>query len=127
MKWLAVVVLSTLTLLTAAGGQAAADASKIGVTAADMKKVEAGWSAKKDLMGRAVYNDRNERVGTVEDLMITTDESGSYAIVETGGFVGVGKHHVAIPLNHFKSEHGKFVLPGATKDELKALPEFVKK
>jgi len=76
MKWLAVVVLSTLTVLTTAGGQAAAAASKIGVTAADMKKVE---------------------------------------------------HHVAIPLNHFKSERGKFVLPGATKDELKALPEFVKK
>jgi PRC-barrel domain len=127
MKWLVVVVLSTLTVLTAAGGQAAADANKIGVTAADSKKVEAGWSAKKDLMGRVVYNDRNERVGTVEDLMITPDESGSYAIVETGGFVGLGKHHVAIPLNHFKSENGKFVLPGATKDELKALPEFVKK
>jgi hypothetical protein len=31
---------------------------------------------------------------------------------------------VAIPFNQFKSGDGKYVLPGATKDTLKALPTF---
>lgn len=124
MKWLAIVILSGVALLTAASRDAAVG---IGVTATEMKKVETGWSAKKDIVGRAVYNERNERVGTIQDLIIAADQSGSYAILEAGDFVGLRKHDVAIPLNHFKSEHGKFVLPGATKDELKALPEFGRK
>ena len=41
-----------------------------------------------------------------------------------GGFVGVGRHDVAIPVNQFKYDQCKIVLPGATKDAIKALPEF---
>jgi hypothetical protein len=42
-----------------------------------------------------------------------------------GGFVGIGKHRVAIPVKQFKEVHPKVVLPGATKEALKNLPDFV--
>jgi hypothetical protein len=47
----------------------------------------------------------------------------SYAIVGAGGFLGVGKHDIAIPASQLKQQDGKFVLPGATKEAIKALPK----
>ena len=48
----------------------------------------------------------------------------SYAIVSVGGFLGIGKRLVAIPVEQLRDEKGKLILPGATKEALKALPEF---
>ena len=50
----------------------------------------------------------------------------SYAIIGAGGFLGMGKHDVAIPVGQFKEDKdkGRIVLAGATKDALKAMPKF---
>ena len=100
-----------------------AGSTTIGVSQEEMKVVTTGWSAKKDILGKAVYNDSNQKIGTVDDLIISPDRSVSFAIVGVGGFVGVGKHDVAIPVKNLKGE-GKLMLSGATKEALKALPEF---
>jgi sporulation protein YlmC with PRC-barrel domain len=71
-----------------------------------------------------VYNDNKERVGTVDDIIVTPDKAISYAIVNAGGFLGLAKHNVAIPVSQFKLVDKKLVLPGVTKDALKASPEF---
>ena len=76
------------------------------------------------VIGAPVYNEQDERVGTVDDLIITPDRSLSYAVVSVGGFLGLGKRLVAIPVEQLRDEKGKFILPGATKEALKALPEF---
>ncbi len=69
-------------------------------------------------------NDNNQKIGTVDDLIIAPDRSVSFAVIEVGGFLGVGKHDVAIPMKNLKEEQNKLILPGATKEALKALPEF---
>jgi sporulation protein YlmC with PRC-barrel domain len=101
-----------------------AGSTTMGVTVEEMKVVALGWSAKKKIMGKAVYNDKNEKIGTVDDLIITPDKSVSYAIIGAGGFLGMGKHDVAIPVSQFKEDKGRIVLAGATKDALKAMPKF---
>jgi hypothetical protein len=63
-------------------------------------------------------------VGEVEDLIVTPDKSLSYAIIGVGGFLGMGTYDVAIPVDQFQSSNGKIVLPGVTKDTLKAMPPF---
>jgi hypothetical protein len=76
-------------------------------------------------VGRSTrFNDKSERIGTVDDIVIAPDKAVSYAIIGAGGFLGVAKHDVAIPVNQFKLVDGKFVLAGATKDALKAMPPF---
>ena len=60
----------------------------------------------------------------MEDLIISTDKKVSYAIIGAGGFVGVGRHDVAIPFTHIKREGGEIVLAGATKDIVKSMPKF---
>jgi hypothetical protein len=49
-----------------------------------------------------------------------------FAVLQVGGFLGLGSHLVAVPYDSLKvSDDGKKVeLPGATKDELKKLAEF---
>jgi len=83
-----------------------------------------GWSVKKHFLGREVYNDKGEKIGKIEDLIIAPDKTLSYDIISTGGYLGFDKHDVAIPASQLKSKNGKLTLPGATKDSLKAMPPF---
>ena len=101
-----------------------AGSTTVGVSVEELKVVALGWSAKKKILGKAVYNEKNEKIGVVDDLIITPDKAVSYAIIGAGGFVGMGKHDVAVPIGQFKEDKGRLVLAGATKDALKAVPKF---
>jgi hypothetical protein len=83
-----------------------------------------GWSVKKSVLGKAVYNDDNAKIGTVRDLIVAPDGSVSAAIVSAGGFLGVGTHDVAVPIASLDVRQGNLYLPGATKEALKATPAF---
>ena len=96
----------------------------LGVTVTELTNVVNGWSVKKKVIGKRVYNDKKEKVGTVEDIIIAPDKVVTYAIIGVGGFLGVDKHDVAIPIKQFKVVDGKFTLPGATKDAIKKMPAF---
>ena len=125
MKRMVVVALSFLVLVP--GGYAAAQvagSTRLGVAVEEMTAVALGWSAKKQVLRQSVYNEQNQKVGVIDDLIIAPDTSISYVIIGAGGFVGLGKHDVAFPVSQLKQRDGKFVLPGATKDAIKALPKF---
>src|SRR4030095_13816999 len=96
----------------------------VGVSKDEQKVVATGWSVKKDIMDKAVYNDNNEKIGSVDELIISPTKSLSYAIIGVGGFLGIGTHDIAIPVNHIKEQDNKLVLRGATTEALKQLPEF---
>lgn len=106
-----------------------AGAMPLGVTVTEMEAVVVGWSAKRNLLGKTVTNDKKERIGKIEDIIIapsagTKMPHASVVIIGVGGFLGMGRHDVAIPTDQIKVEGTNLVLPGATKDALKAVPEF---
>jgi hypothetical protein len=98
----------------------------IGVNQEEVKILAVGWSAKKNIFGKAVYNDNDnhEEIGTIDDIIISPDHTVSFAIIGVGGFLGIGKHDVAIPMNQLEVDQDHFILPGATKEALKTLPPF---
>lgn len=96
----------------------------LGVSVGELREVATGWSAKRSILGQPVYNDNNERVGSIDDIVIAPDKAVSYAIVNAAGFIGLPKHDVAVPVSQFKFVDQKLVLAGATKDALKASPPF---
>jgi len=96
----------------------------IGITPDEVKILAKGWSIKKDILDKDVFNDASEKVGTVADIIVTPDKALSYAIVGTGGFLGIAKHDVVIPINQFKIQNKRIILPGATKEAVKVMPEF---
>ena len=110
--------------VTTAMAQPVAGTAVLGVSVSEVQAVATGWSLKKSILGKSVYNDENKIVGKIDDVIVAPDKAVSYAIVGVGGFLGVGKHDVAIPVSQFKVEAKKIMLPGATKDALKALPKF---
>ena len=50
-----------------------------------------------DLIGVAVVNQQNEKIGTLDDLLIEKENQVALAVISVGGFLGVGDKLVAIP------------------------------
>jgi sporulation protein YlmC with PRC-barrel domain len=96
----------------------------VGSSYTELRDVAMGWSAKRQILGHPVYNDLNEKVGSIDDVIVTTDKAVSYAIINAGGFLAVTKHDVAVPVSQLKLVDDKLVLAGATRDALKAAPPF---
>ena len=95
----------------------------LGVPVEQIDVIAKGWRASK-LLRASVYNDSDQKIGKIGDLIVAPDGSLSVAIINVGGFLGMGRHHVAIPVNQFTQVTPKIILPGATKDMLKQMPEF---
>ena len=121
---MALVVSLISSLAAGMAGAGVARTATIGVAVEELKAVALGWSAKKQILDKDVYNDSNEKVGKVEDMIVAPDKAVSYVILGVGGFLGLDRHDVAIPAGQLKVEGGKLMLPGATKEALKALPKF---
>lgn len=96
------------------------------VTSADkIEQIVAGWSAKKDILGKDIINDASppQTLGSVYDLIIDKDTGVAYAIVETGS--AFNNKYILVDTAKFDAPiAGKFVVLGVTKDMVKALPEF---
>lgn len=114
-------VMSAVTVSTA---QNIVGSTQLGVAVAELREVATGWSAKKQVLGKQVYNDKGDKIGRIDDIIVAPDKAVSYAIIGAGGFIGLDRHDVAIPVNQMKQSDGKFILAGATKDALKAMPPF---
>ena len=116
---------SAISLLAVLGGGALAQGTP--QTAALMKvdpaTVATGYRVSK-VVGSTVVNQANETVGTIDDLIVTPAEVVPFAVLSVGGFLGMGTKYVVVPYNALRLQDKKIMLPGATKDSLKALPEF---
>jgi PRC-barrel domain len=103
------------------------------------------WRASK-LHGIDVYNQQNEKIGDIDDVLMDKDGKATLAVLGVGGFLGMGEHNVAVKFSELKfsdqpvkgstsgsntstnssvkknyPDHAVF---NATKDQLKAMPEF---
>ena len=77
------------------------------------------------LRHRYVWNHRGERIGTIADFTIS-NEDRLFAVLQVGGFLGVGGYLVAVPFKILVvNEAGrKILLAGATREALQNFPEF---
>ena len=89
----------------------------------DPQTVATGFRSSK-VVGASVVNETNETVGAIDDLIVTSNERVPYAILSVGGFLGMGTKYVVVPFSSLQMQEKKIVLPGATKDALRALREF---
>lgn len=81
--------------------------------ATDTSSFRGSWRTSK-LVGLNVYNDSNESIGSVNDLL--TDKSGDIkaVVIGVGGFLGIGEHLVAVPLDKVKFVDDPIVYTGAS-------------
>lgn len=118
----ALMVWTALAIAVAAGPalpQAAVQLVKV-----DVAVVAKGYRASK-LIGTTVINDKNEKIGTIDDL-VTDHKQLGFAVLQIGGFLGLGTQLVVVPYDSLVIDDAgkKITLPGASKDALKKLSVF---
>ncbi|WP_407155994.1 PRC-barrel domain-containing protein [Bradyrhizobium sp. STM 3557] len=86
-------------------------AAKAGDTTA--ASYQGDWRASK-LVGLKVYNEANENVGSINDLL--TDKSGNIkaVVIGVGGFLGMGEHLVAVAFDKVKFSDQPVAYTGAS-------------
>jgi len=82
------------------------------------------------IIGARVYNDANESIGEIDEVLLNgvvgAGVPGPVAVVQVGGFLGLGGRLVLVPLGDLRwnTERERILLSGATKETLEARPAF---
>ncbi len=104
-KYLATALIGSALLAPVAFAETPTTATPNGTNAAQMNTTNASyrgeWRASK-IVGLNVYNNSNEKVGSIDDLL--TDKNGTVkgVVIGVGGFLGMGEHLVAISFDKIK-------------------------
>lgn len=81
-----------------------------------------------DLTGANVYGADNEDMGEVSELLLNDDGSLDRAVLDIGGFLGLGEHSIAVTFEELQIVRGEGgdvrVYIDATQEELEAQPEY---
>ena len=113
MKTLAAALLSAAVLTTAAYAQSTPPAASSTTTtttpaassttiSSDQKMaVKGSWRASK-LMGLDVYNEANEKLGDINELIVDKDGKINAVVIGVGGFLGMGEHDIAVTIDKLK-------------------------
>jgi sporulation protein YlmC with PRC-barrel domain len=90
-----------------------------------VREVAQGWSVRRQVLGREVVNEHGQHVGRVDDIIVAPDTSVSHAIIGTpGGFLGLNRHVVAVPVSQMLPAQDKFILMGARPGTIEQMPVF---
>jgi len=114
-------------VLALAGSLAAAPSGR--AMAATSSLSTAHWLAS-DIYKADVYDNAEDKIGVVSDLIIDNSGNVTSAVVGVGGFLGVGKKDVAVPFKDLKvvsRDDKDWLVLNQTKEELKAAPAYDKK
>jgi hypothetical protein len=102
LKYVTAGLAGTALLATVAFAQTpAAAAEDTGMAPMSSSSLQGEWRTSK-VVGLNVYNDNNESIGSINDLL--TDRQGNIkaVVLGVGGFLGVGAHLVAVPYDKVK-------------------------
>ena len=128
-----------------------AAASAVTVPAGTVQKSQNDWRGR-TLIGAVVWNDSGQRIGRLDDVLITDDGKVDQVVITVGGFLG-GRKRVAVPFSQLRFGPSRLgaapwsnvtiegaplvgsaadgggnaygvVLPGATRDTVRAMPPF---
>ena len=104
LKYITAGVVGSALLATVAFAQTpttTSDRANMAPATASESSFQGNWRASK-VVGLNVYNDKNETLGSINDLL--TDKSGNIkaAVISVGGFLGVGTRLVAVPFDKIK-------------------------
>ena len=86
------------------------------------------YLARTRLIGQNVINKEGQKIGDIEDLIVTSGNDIVGVIMGVGGFLGVGEKKIGVQLSalKFETKDGKttITLPSATKEVLAAVEPY---
>ena len=81
--------------------------------ASDTSSFKGSWRTSK-LVGLSVYNDSNESLGSINDLLADKNGDIKAVVIGVGGFLGVGEHLVVVPIDKVKFVDEPIAYTGAS-------------
>jgi sporulation protein YlmC with PRC-barrel domain len=81
--------------------RAAPAATTSPAASADKMMLKGKWRASK-LMGLDVYNEANEKLGDINELILDKDGKVHAVVIGVGGFLGMGEHDIAVAMDKLK-------------------------
>jgi sporulation protein YlmC with PRC-barrel domain len=81
--------------------------------ASDTSSFKGSWRTSK-LVGLNVYNDSNESLGSINDLLADKGGDIKAVVIGVGGFLGVGEHLVVVPIDKVKFVDEPIAYTGAS-------------
>jgi sporulation protein YlmC with PRC-barrel domain len=105
-KYIATALLGTTLIGSAAFAQATAPSTPSQQPAASpsasvQQNLKGNWRASK-MVGLSVYNDSNENLGSISELLVDNSGKINAVIIGVGGFLGVGQHDIAVSFDKLK-------------------------
>ncbi len=97
----------------------AATTSEKTAPAATSQSYQGDWRASK-VIGLNVYNDSNEKIGSINDLLMEKSGKISAAVIGVGGFLGMGEHLVAVSFDKLKFSDTPVSYTGASNGNAKS-------
>jgi sporulation protein YlmC with PRC-barrel domain len=76
------------------------------------------------LIGMTVYNDHNEKIGVIDDVMLPMAGGEVTAVLSVGGFIGTGPKLIKVPVSHVNFGTDKPMMPDGAKTALMAMPSY---
>jgi hypothetical protein len=76
------------------------------------------------LIGMTVWNDHNEKIGKIDDILIPAAGGEVTAVLSVGGYLGHGEKMVKVPLSHVHFTANKPMMPDGDKAALMAMPYY---
>ena len=81
-----------------------------------------------ELIGMKVQGSDGKKLGKIRDLVIGPKGDVRYAVLDFGGFLGIGDKYFAVPWDALqRTANGKTIALDTTKRDLKKAPGFDKK
>lgn len=114
---------------TTATDTATAPVQEAGTAMTDGQMVDYGMMTDTDLIGKRVYGPNGEDVGEISAVAIGADNKITGAVVDVGGFLGMGEKPVALTSDMLRlvtdpdSKEVVFTV-NATQEQLKAMPNY---
>jgi len=75
------------------------------------------------MIGAAVYDRMNQKIGSVQDLVLNKDGTVAEVVVGVGRFLGMGGKNVAVKFSDIKTDNNRLTLD-RTKDQLKQMASY---
>jgi sporulation protein YlmC with PRC-barrel domain len=89
---------------------------------------QAGEMRASKLIGARVNNEAGERIGEINEIVLSKDGKVAAVVIGVGGFLGIGEREVAVTFESLRltqdANHNTVLAISATKDSLKAAPEW---
>jgi sporulation protein YlmC with PRC-barrel domain len=75
------------------------------------------------LIGATVYDRNNQKIGSVQDLVLNRDGAVAQVVVDVGRFLGMGGKNVAVKFSDIKTDNNRLTLD-RTKDQLQQMAAY---